>query len=57
MPKLRHYAPNVPIVIVGTKLGKIISSKWNYDLKFNNNGRIIIFLFPSTIPFLNIRKK
>lgn len=23
MPELKHYAPNVPIVLVGTKLGEI----------------------------------
>lgn len=27
IPELRHYAPNAPILLVGTKLGKIIPSK------------------------------
>lgn len=26
IPELRHYSPNVPIVLVGTKLGKLIQS-------------------------------
>lgn len=29
IPELRHYAPNVPIVLVGTKLGKLIPLKWH----------------------------
>jgi Ras-related C3 botulinum toxin substrate 1 len=32
IPELRHYAPGVPIVLVGTKLGQILYSPFSFLL-------------------------
>lgn len=44
IPELRHYAPNVPIVLVGTKLGKIILSFHQCGLQ-----KYYYFLFKSYV--------
>lgn len=44
IPELRHYAPNVPIVLVGTKLGTIIYSNFCVWLKLQVYGLTKMFV-------------
>jgi uncharacterized membrane protein len=35
IPELQHYAPGVPVVLVGTKLGKSASIHHHFFIQFN----------------------